>query len=87
MAGGLSCLKVVMTLRHWWRWLTIVIGSLVWLGLMTVVYYLFTVLPALLMLVFWLLFLASQIWGSHVNPDRWSRMEDDDRTLEKNQKQ
>ena len=76
-----------ISLRDWWRWVTIVIGSLVWLVLMVVVYYLFTYLPALLMLVIWLIFLAIQIWGPPVRLDRWGRMEDDDKQLEKNQKQ
>lgn len=87
MAGGLSSLKVGMKLRHWWRFITIIIGSVIWLASMVAVYYMFTYIPALLMLVFWLIFLAIQIWGPPALLDRWSRMEDDDKQLEQNQKQ
>jgi|GEM_PF-1529437 hypothetical protein len=74
-----------ISLREWWRWITIVVGSLFWLALMVVVYYSFTYIPALLMLIFWLIFLAIQIWGPPVRLDRWSRSEEDDQQLEKKQ--
>ena len=89
-SGGLSRIGFIMkqiSLREWWRWLTIVIGSLIWLASMVTVYFLFTYLPALLMLVLWLIFLAIQIWGPPVRLDRWSRSEDDDQQLEKKKKQ
>jgi hypothetical protein len=52
---------------------------------MVIVYYSFTYIPALLMLIFWLIFLAIQIWGPPVRLDRWSRSEEDDQQLEKKQ--
>lgn len=53
---------------------------------MVAVYLFFASLPALLMLIFWLVFLALQIWGPPELMDRWSRMEDEDQKLEQNQK-
>jgi hypothetical protein len=40
-----------------------------------------------LMLVFWLIFLAIQVWGPPEVLDRWSRMEDDDKQIEQNRHQ
>lgn len=75
-----------MKLRHWWRFIVVIVGSLIWLTSMVAVYLFFASLPALLMLIFWLVFLALQIWGPPELMDRWSRMEDEDQKLEQNQK-